>query len=64
MTPTLGRRTAPATSTSLVDLTTEDDYNPTSIQKQTKQTLDQYGNLTQMQVYNYGNLSTPAAHRT
>ena len=43
-----------------VDLTTEDDYNPTSIQKQTKQTLDQYGNLTQMQVYNYGNLSTPA----
>ena len=27
-----------------------------AIQKQTKQTLDQYGNLTQMQVYNYGNL--------
>jgi hypothetical protein len=42
------------------DLTTEDDYNPTAIQKKTTQTLDQYGNLTQMQVYNYGNLSTLA----
>jgi len=29
-------------------------------QKQTTQTLDQYGNLTQMQVFNFGNLSTPA----
>ncbi len=42
------------------DLTTEDDYDPTAIQKKTTQTLDQYSNLTQMQVYNYGNLSTPA----
>ena len=28
--------------------------------KMTTQTLDQYGNLTQMRVYNFGNLSTPA----
>src|SRR5258708_39650818 len=40
-------------------VTTPDWGQPSQIQKQTTQTLDQYGNLTQMQVYNFGNLSTP-----
>ena len=42
------------------DLTTLDYGLSTQIQKETKQTKDQYGNMTQMQVYDYGNLSTPA----
>ena len=41
-------------------LTTEDDYNPTSVQKKTTQTIDAHGNLTQMQVYDYGNLTGAA----
>jgi RHS repeat-associated protein len=42
------------------DLITEDAGNPTQVQKQTTQTKDQYGNLLQMKVYNYGNLTSPA----
>jgi RHS repeat-associated protein len=42
------------------DLTTQDYALSTQIQKQTTQTRDQYGNLLQMKVYNYGNLTTPA----
>jgi hypothetical protein len=42
------------------DLTTQDHGNTTQVQKQTTQTRDQYGNLLQMKVYNYGNLTTPA----
>jgi RHS repeat-associated protein len=33
-------------------------------QKQTTQTLDQYGNLLAMQVYDFGNLSTPVRYYT
>ena len=32
----------------------EDNGTPTSVWKETTQTLDQYGNVTQMQLYNYG----------
>ena len=41
-------------------LTTLDQNQSYQAQKQTTQTLDQYGNRTQMQVYNFGNLTTPA----
>ena len=35
-------------------VTTEDYSNATQVQKQTTQTLDQYGNVTQLQVFDYG----------
>jgi len=41
-------------------LTTLDPGQSYQAQKKTTQTLDQYGNLTTMQLYNFGNLSTPA----
>ncbi|HTR35829.1 MAG TPA: RHS repeat-associated core domain-containing protein [Bryobacteraceae bacterium] len=41
-------------------LTTLDPGQSYQAQKQTTQTLDQYGNLTQAKVYDFGNLSTPA----
>jgi RHS repeat-associated protein len=43
-------------------LTTLDSGQSYQAQKKTTQTLDQYGNLTQMQVYDFGNLSTPARY--
>ncbi len=36
------------------DQIVEDNYNSTSESKQINQTVDQYGNLTQMQIYGYG----------
>jgi len=45
-------------------LTTLDPGRSYQAQKKTTQTLDQYGNLTQMQLYNFGNLSTPARSYT
>ena len=41
------------------DTATEDEGNPTQIVKQTTQTLDQYGNVTQMKIFDYGFGSTP-----
>ena len=41
-------------------LTTLDPGQTYQAQKKSTQTLDQYGNLTQQQIYNFGNLSTPA----
>jgi RHS repeat-associated protein len=41
------------------DLTTVDQGLATQTQKETTQTLDAHGNLTQMQIYDYGNLTTP-----
>ena len=41
-------------------LTTLDQNQSYQAQKQTNQTLDQYGNLLTMQVYTFGNLTTPA----
>jgi hypothetical protein len=41
------------------DLVSEDMDLATQVQRQTVQTLDAYGNLTQMQVFDYGNLTTP-----
>jgi RHS repeat-associated protein len=45
-------------------LTTLDPGQSYQAQKKTTQTLDQYGNLTQMQLYDFGNLSTPARSYT
>ncbi len=45
-------------------LTTLDPGQSYQVQKKTTQTLDQYGNLTGMQLYNFGNLSTPARSYT
>jgi hypothetical protein len=42
------------------DLTTQDYGNPTQVQKQTTQTKSLHGNLLTVNVYNYGNLTTPA----
>jgi hypothetical protein len=35
-------------------------YNPGGVQTKTDQTVDVYGNVTQVKKYNFGNLSTPA----
>jgi RHS repeat-associated protein len=45
-------------------LTTLDPGQSYQAQKKTTQTLDQYGNLTNMQLYDFGNLSTPARSYT
>jgi hypothetical protein len=36
------------------DSTIVDYGNPTALEKETTQTVDQYGNVTQMQIYGYG----------
>ena len=41
-------------------LTTLDPGQSYQAQKQTSQTLDKWGNVTQTLVYNFGNLATPA----
>ncbi len=41
-------------------ITTLDYTLPSQVKKQTSQTLDQHGNLTDMLVYDFGNFSTPA----
>src|SRR5207244_453592 len=41
-------------------LTTQDPGTSYAVQSQSTQTLDIYGNITQSQIYDYGNLSTPA----
>ena len=43
-------------------VTTLDYAQSYQAQKQSTQTLDQYGNLATMQVYDFGNLSTPARY--
>ena len=40
-------------------LVAEDHLNPTEVDKKTVQTKDQYGNVTQMQIFDYNFASTP-----